>query len=203
MFAQNEILVFTPGRRQECLERLAWIHSLMAPQPGFKEAFVAKYLGDGTRHTIMRFWDDEAAYQAFRATPDGSYGRNRPENLYVNEPVVTPLESYGEYNNGSLSGDFLVKIRADIDPPAWDAFLAHQQKMLANAPSVPGLVWDRQMRGKNQDSIIGVARMTGRQAFDDLLENPSYLELLRDMPEGVTLVRVECFEVVSDVRPKA
>ena len=51
MFAQNEILVFSPGRKQEGLERLAWIHSLMSPQPGFKEAFVAKYLGDGTRHT--------------------------------------------------------------------------------------------------------------------------------------------------------
>src|SRR5687767_13401062 len=96
MFAQNEILVFTPGRKQEGLERLAWIHSLMAPQPGFKMAFVAKYLGDGTRHTIMRFWEDEAAYQAFRATPDGNYGRNRPEGLYVNEPVVTPLVSFGE-----------------------------------------------------------------------------------------------------------
>ena len=202
MFAQNEILVFTPGRRQEGLDRLAWIHSLMQTHPGFIEAFVAKYLGDGTRYTILRFWEDEAAYQAFRSSPDGGFGASRPAGLYVNEPVITPLVSYGEYKNDAVSGNFLVKIQADIEPGAWDAFLAHQKVMMGNAPNVPGLIWDRQMRGKDVDTIVGSARLSDRQAFEDLLESPGYLQLLADMPAGVMLVRVECFEVISDVGPK-
>jgi heme-degrading monooxygenase HmoA len=201
LFAQNEILVFSPGRRQEGLDRLAWIHSLMAPQPGFKEAFVAKYLGDGTRYTIMRFWEDEAAYQAFRATPDGNYGRGRPEGLYVNERVITPLVSYGEYT-GSATGNFIVKITANIDPGVWEDFLALQKVMLGNAPNVPGVVWDRQMRGKDVDAIVGIARLSDRKVYEDLLEDPAYLEFLKAMPAGVELVRVECFEVVSDVSPQ-
>ena len=78
MYVRNEILVFTPGRGKEGLERLNWIHSLMAPHAGFRDAIVAKYLGDATRHTIMRFWENEEAYDAFRASPDGNYSSNRP-----------------------------------------------------------------------------------------------------------------------------
>ena len=39
----------------------------------FLVAFVAKYLGDGTRYMIMRLWQDESAHQAFRASPDGGF----------------------------------------------------------------------------------------------------------------------------------
>ena len=200
MFAQNEILVFTPGRKQECLDRLAWIHSLMAPQPGFKEAIVAKYLGDGTRHTIMRFWEDEAAYQAFRATPDGSYGRNRPEGLYVNEPVVTPLVSFGEAT-GAATGNFLIKLERTVEPSAWDAFLAHANGVLANAPKIPGLAWAAGFRGKDKDANITLIRMSGRDALEDMLETPMIAAAMT-LPEGVTQVRFECFEIVSEVFPK-
>jgi heme-degrading monooxygenase HmoA len=201
MFAQNEILVFTPGRKQEGLDRLAWIHGLMAPQPGFKEALVAKYLGDASRHTIMRFWEDETVFQAFRATPDGSYGRNRPEGLYVNEPVVTPLVSYGEAA-GSASGDFLIKVQHDLQPGAWDAFLEQQKQMLNMGASMPGLVWVRQFRGKDKDSAVIVARFSSRDVFESMVESPLYAEGMKSMPEGVATVRLECFEVVKDVAPK-
>ena len=201
MFVLNEILNFGVGRRQEGWDRLAWIHSTMAPHDGFIEAIVAKYLGEGHRHTIMRFWRDEDAYQAFRSSPDGGFGSSRPQGLYTNEPVLTPLLSYGEYS-APMSGNFLVNVQADIAPDAWDAFLAHQKVMMANAPDVPGLVWDRQMRAKEKDAIVGTARLRSREDFEDLLESPAYGQLLRDMPAGVTLVRVECFEVISDVGPK-
>lgn len=200
MFAQNEILVFTPGRKQECLDRLAWIHGLMAPNPGFKEAIVAKYLGDGTRHTIMRFWEDEDAYQAFRATPDGNYGRNRPEGLYVNEPVITPLIGLGEMT-GSAEGNFLIKLERAVEPSAWGAFGAHAQGVMANSGSLPGLAWVGAFKGKDKDAAITVIRMADRAAFDSLIESPFYASA-NALPEGVTQVRLECFEIVSEVFPK-
>jgi hypothetical protein len=40
MFLINEILNFTPGRRKEALDRLSYIHGLMAPSPGFVQALV-------------------------------------------------------------------------------------------------------------------------------------------------------------------
>nr|ART39817.1 J25 [uncultured bacterium] len=200
MFAQNEILVFTPGRKQECLDRLAWIHSLMAPQPGFKEAIVAKYLGDGTRHTIMRFWEDEAAYQAFRATPDGNYGRGRPEGLYVNEPVITPLIGLGEMT-GTAEGNFLIKLERAIEPSAWEAFGTHAQGVMANSGGLPGLAWVGAFKGKDKDAAITVIRMADRAAFDSLIESPFYANA-NTLPEGVTQVRLECFEIVSEVFPK-
>jgi len=58
------------------------------------------------------------------------------------------------------------------------------------------------MGGKDVDTIVGSARLSDRQAFEDLFESPAYLQLLADMPAGVTLLRVECFEVISDVGPK-
>src|ERR1044071_9763736 len=113
MFVLNEILVFTAGHRQEGLDRLMGIHGLMAPHLGFKHAIFAKYLGDAARHTIMRFWEDEEAYQQFRESPDGNYGRNRPEGLYAGERVVSPWYSFGEVTGGA-SGDFIVKIQREV-----------------------------------------------------------------------------------------
>ncbi len=81
MFLVNEILVFSRGRRQEALDRLAGIHALMAKQPGFQRTYVAKFLGDAVSHTILRIWQDEEAYLTFRAGPDGNYGRGRPEGV--------------------------------------------------------------------------------------------------------------------------
>jgi heme-degrading monooxygenase HmoA len=173
----------------------------MAPQPGFREAIVAKYLGDTSRHTIMRFWEDEDAYQAFRATPDGNYGRNRPEGLYVNERVITPLVSYGE-GVGPAQGNFLVKVERAVPAEARDAFMDQQKGMMAMASSLPGLVWARQLRTKDGEGVTTVARFRSREDLENMVESPQYGESLKAIPEGVNLVRIECFEVVSDVAPK-
>ena len=201
MYVRNEILVFTPGRRGEALERLKWIHSLMTPHAGFIQALVAKYLGDASRHTIMRFWQSEEAYDAFRATPDGSYGSNRPEGIYTGERVPTPLYIYGEAT-GTANGDFLVKVQREVPTEAWDGFLAQQKTMNDMASKLPGLVWARQLSTKDRDRTVVVARFRSRDDFEQMVESPQYGEIIAKIPENVKLERIECFEIVSDVGPK-
>ncbi len=201
MFVLNEILVFSPGRRQEALDRLAWIHGLMAAQPGFREAIVARYLGDPARHTIMRFWDDEDIFQTFRAGPDGNYGRGRPEGLYVNERVATPLIGLAE-TAGSAKGDVLVKVQRDLAAGAWEAFLAVQKKMLSLGEQLPGLVWARSLRARDEDVSIAVTRLRSREDAAAMLDSKPYGDLEQQQPEGVTTTRTEVFEIVSEVGPK-
>jgi heme-degrading monooxygenase HmoA len=121
MYLVNEILVFAPGRHKEAIDRLEYIHGLMAGAPGFRVGLVGKYLGGATRHTVLRFWEDEAAYQAFRAGPNGNYGRNRPEGLYTNEPVVPAWNEVVEVP-GDAQGAFLVKVQRDVPEDAWEAY---------------------------------------------------------------------------------
>jgi heme-degrading monooxygenase HmoA len=201
MYVRNEILAFGPGRRKEALERLNWIHSLMVPHAGFIQALVGKYLGDVSRHTIMRFWETEEAYDAFRATPDGSYGASRPEGIYTGEPVPTPLMSFGEAA-GKATGNFLVKVQREVPAGAWDAFLKQQRSMMELAANLPGLVWARQLMTKDQDKALVVARFRNREEFEQLVDSSQYLEALSLIPQEVKHIRTECFEVVSDVGPK-
>ena len=201
MYVLNEVLVFGLGRRKEALERLSWIHGLMSPHDGFKQAIVAKYLGDSLRHTIMRFWEDEEAYQAFRATPDGNYGRSRPEGIYTGERVIGPLVSYGEVN-GNAAGNFYIKVQREVPAAAWSGLLDQQKAMLDLAPSLSGLVWARQLRAKDQDQALVVARFRSREDFENMIDSTEYVELQKKVPESVNLVRTECFEIVSDIGPK-
>ncbi len=203
MFAVNEILNFGTGRRQEALDRLAWIHGLMVKHQGFKHAMVAKYMGDVTRHTIMRFWEDEESFKAFRATDDGNYGRGRPEGLYETVRVITPLLGIGagEAAGNEPSGNFLVKIQQEVPEDGWDAYNQFATGMMSMAKNIPGLVWVREFRAQNESQALIVARYRDRKAFEDLTESPDFIQGMKRMPEGVKPVSTMCFEVVSDVYP--
>jgi heme-degrading monooxygenase HmoA len=200
MFLVNEILVFSPGRRQEGEDRLAWIHSLMAPNPGFKQALVAKYLGDPFRNTVLRFWDNIEAYQKFRETPDGNYGRNRPEGLYTNERVVPQWDSIHE-TEGSAQGDFLVKVHREVPENGWDSF-TQAIKVAEPALKSNGVVYARHFRARDQNQALTVARFQSRENVERFTASPEYLKMIQSMPEGVVPGRIEFFEVVSDVGPK-
>lgn len=200
MFLINEILNFGMGRRQEALDRLAWIHGLMAPHDGFERAIVAKYLGDGTRHTILRVWRDEDAYKAFRATPDGSYGKGRPEGLYVNDPVVPQWHSIVAADRIG-AGPFLVKSQWQVPVDAWDGFTAANERVEALARTL-GLVGVNEFRAADRSEGLTVGRFESRSAYETLIEHPDFGAIRRDMPEGIERISVACYEVVSDVLPK-
>ena len=201
MFLVNEILVFTPGRGQEGLDRLNWIHSLMAPNPGFKQALVAKYLGGATTHTVLRFWEDEAAYLAFRQTPDGNYGRNRPEGLYVNERVVPQWNSIGEASDDS-QGRFLVKVQRQVPENAWDAFGQYADQVQSALLAVGGVASHSHFRAKEQSEALAITRFQDRAAFDRFIESSELAETQKSLPEGVGQIDLKCFEIVSEVGPK-
>jgi heme-degrading monooxygenase HmoA len=199
MFLINEILNFGIGRRQEALDRLAWIHGLMAPHDGFVRAIVAKYLGDGTRHTILRVWRDEAAYKAFRATPDGNYGRGRPEGLYVNDAVVPQWNSLSETDHMG-AGPFLVKTQWEVPDDAWDGFDAANQRVEKLALTL-GLVGANEFRATERSEGLTIGRFENRAAYESLLEHSDFSAIRSEMPDGINRISVACYEVVSEVLP--
>ena len=199
MFLVNEILVFSRGRRQEALDRLAWIHGLMAPQPGFERAIVATFLGDPVSHTILRLWKDEEVYLAFRATPDGNYGRGRPEGLYVNEKVIPQWVSTKD-PAGVEEGSFLVKTDWQIPEAAWDAFNEGEREMEAIEMAY-GLKGVKQFRAKEDNVALTIGRFPSRTEFEALLESSEFNEARKNLPEGVTRISSLCYEVVSEVTP--
>ena len=201
MYLVNEILVFTPGRRQEGLDRLGWIHGLMQPNPGFVQALVGRYQGDGFRHTVLRLWESAEAFQKFRETPDGNYGRNRPEGLYTNEPVVPRWESFLE-GQGNAKGNFLLKVQTEVPEGAWEAFIAQRQELQAAAIASGGVVDDRNFRATDQSQALAIVRFESRDAYDRFVDSPEFAKVNAKLPEGVRLVRRECFEIVSEVLPK-
>jgi heme-degrading monooxygenase HmoA len=199
MFLINEILNFGMGRRQEALDRLAWIHGLMEPHDGFVRAIVAKYMGDGTRHTILRVWRDEDAYRAFRASPDGNYGRGRPEGLYVNDPVVPQWHSV-EAGDHIGAGPFLVKTQWEVPEEAWDGFNATNQRVEAVALKM-GLRGVNEFRAADRSEGLTIGRFESRAAYEALIEDPAFLAIRREMPEGINRISAACYEVVSEVLP--
>lgn len=200
MFLLNEILVFTPGRRQEALERLNWIHGLMASKPGFQRAIVAKYLGDGSRHTVLRMWDGEAAYKSFREGPDGNYGRGRPPGLYTNEPVVPQWNSLLE-TRGTSDGNYLVKVEREDPEDTRTAFGLRQEQLQQFLLALGGFVELLSLRAKDQNRNLTIARYHDRSDFERILESDEYARLSQSMPAGVTRLSTQCFEVVSEVGP--
>ena len=200
MFLLNEILNFGPGRREEALARLQYIHGLMASKAGFQRAIVAKYLGSPTRHTILRVWDDESVFRAFREGPDGNYGRGRPEGLYSNEAVVPEWNSYTEAQ-GSAKGGYLVKVQNQVPESAKAAYRQHQTQLNKMAQDLGGLVSAWQFQAKEGDDFLTIWRFAGVANFERMFENPQRVQLRAALPEGISQSSTECFEVVSEVLP--
>jgi heme-degrading monooxygenase HmoA len=200
MFLLNEILNFGPGRREEALARLQYIHGLMASKAGFQRAIVARYLGSPTRHTILRVWDDEAAFRAFREGPDGNYGRGRPEGLYSNEPVVPQWNGYAAAA-GSARGGYLVKVQNQAPENAKDAYRQYQTQLNKMAQDLGGLVSSWQFQAKEGDGFLTVWRFAGVADFDRMFEDPQRVQARAGLPEGISPSSIECFDVVSEVLP--
>jgi heme-degrading monooxygenase HmoA len=200
MFLLNEILVVAPGRRQEALDRLGWIHGLMAPKPGFRQAIVAKYLGDGSRHTVLRVWESEETFRSFREGPDGNYGKGRPPGLYTNETVVPQWTSMLE-SQAPDRGSYLVKTQYELPAEDWDSFTDHQRQLQAAMASLGTPVSAWVLRARDRDESLSVARFPDRAAFEQLLDSAAYLKVLETLPAGVKTLTTQCFEIVRETGP--
>jgi heme-degrading monooxygenase HmoA len=149
----------------------------------------------------LRLWESADAFQKFRETPDGNYGRNRPEGLYVNEPVVPRWESVLE-GHGNAKGNFLAKIQTEVPEGAWDALTSQRKDMQSAAIASGGLVDVHNFRATDQNQALTLARFESRDAYDSFIDSPAFAKANASLPEGVNLVRRECFEIVSEVLPK-
>lgn len=201
MFLLNEILVFSPGRRQEAFDRLAYIHGLMARSAGFRQAFVARSLGDPFRHAILRLWESADAYQAFRAGPDGTYGRNRPEGLYVNEKVVPQWESFADWDDGSGGGDLLVNVERPVPAALWEAYERYTRGVLGLAKDAAGPCALTAFRAAGGDAALSIGRFRSRADLERFVDAPALVAAQRSLPEGLAPPRIECFEIVATTGP--
>jgi heme-degrading monooxygenase HmoA len=201
VYLLNEILLFGEGRRLEAIDRLTWIFGLFAPHPGFKRAILGRYLGDTTRHTVLRFWDSEDSFQAFRASPDGGYGRNRPEGIYVGEHVLNPLTTYAEVS-GSASGDFLVQIQQAVPEDQWDQFQEHQTAVLAVFSKAPAFVWATCAKADAESQNLTILRFSNRHDYEKVVDGSEYRHVMASLPGSVEHIRTQCFEVLRDGSPK-
>jgi hypothetical protein len=206
MFLLNEILVFAPARRQEAMARLAYIHGLMASKPGFRRAIVGRYLGDGVRHTVLRMWEDEAAYRSFREGPDGDYGKGRPAGLYFNEAVTPQWNSVLETGAGaSGSGEafsHLIKVQFEMPDEAWERFLDQQKRMESVLQPLGGTDHRFVFRAKDRPECLLIIKYPDRAIWERVVDSPEYAKLFDEIRATAKHMRTEGFDVLSEVGPK-
>jgi len=191
-----------PGRKGEALERLAWMHGLMQA-PGFCEALVAKYLGDATRFLVLRYWQDEAAYERFHAawTSEHAPANPRPPGLFEIEENIA-WRCISERNEAvEGSADFLVKTHRRVPEAVWDdyaAFSAENERSVNFA--FGGLAQQRKLRATEGTDLLNIFRYASRDDFERYFESAAHQQRTYKWPAGVELVSTQCYDIVSEVR---
>lgn len=205
MYLMQEILQVANGRNKEAVKRLQWIHSLMQPQPGFVRAQVCQYLGNSMRHLVLRMWEDRAAFDAFRATPEGSsYPQSRPAGLYEGQPCGRDWLLIQE-STGPATGAFLIRSEFDVAHDRWDDYLSIRASQDRIHQEAGGLqyTWNFRELGEGNGALL-LVRKTSRE--DHMLYVESMLKSqLRDAsPQGVSTPRgdyMEYYEIIDEVTP--
>lgn len=200
MFAQTEILRFTPGRRQEALDRLAWMHRLMKDTPGFHNALIAKYLGDATRYLVLRYWQDEESYKTFHTAFTQEHAPQHPRLPGLFE--IEESQSWECYYERSMpaerQGSFLLKTHRRVPAEAWDAYTPFQQDVEALTLQLGGLTQVRRLRSRESTDILNVQRYPSRDDFERYFESAPHLGMTQRWPEGIELISTQCYEVVAE-----
>lgn len=206
MFLLQEILRFNQRRQTEGIKRLQWIHSLMQPHPGFVKGQISRYLGNPTDYLILRMWDSQDAYQKFRESPDGNYGKSRPEGLYEGVPVGRMWELAID-TQGGVPGNFLVRsIYQPAEGRAQD-FIENRKrhdKLFLQVPRQSGIqTWQcTDTEGIGAGTFLCLARRVDRDAYNEYLESPQAEEYRKGNERGLyKTVSTELFEVVDEVTP--
>ena len=88
-----------------------------------------------------------------------------------------------------------------VEENAWDGFIKMQDAVREAAHHTPGLVYARQLRGRDESAALAVVRFQDRESWENLIDNPMFVETMSQLPDGVKLVRTEVFEIMSNVLP--
>jgi heme-degrading monooxygenase HmoA len=206
MYLIQELLRVASYRQTEAIKRLAWIHSLMLPAPGFKGAQVCRFLGNPSDYMVLRQWDSEADWDAFRQTPDGAnYPKSRPEGLY--EAIA------GNYfwelvvdSRSSGTGGFFTRSVYAVAQKDYNEFIANRRRHDELALHVPGTLSLQTFRLATGDAEAGnflvLARRRDREAYNEYLESPQAQEYRNGTTPGLYRpLTTECYEVVAETLP--
>lgn len=207
MYLSQELLRVTNSRQTEAVRRLQWIHSLMRPQPGFVRAEVARYLGNPTDYLVLRMWESQAAWNAFRQTEEGAnYPKSRPEGLYEGVPVGRNWELALD-SPGGVPGTFLVRsVYRPAEGRSAD-FVENRRRhdrLALQVPNQSGLTtWrctDTEEPGAG--TYLVLAKRVDRDAYNQYLESPQAAEYRKGNERGLyRTLETQCYEVVDVVTP--
>jgi heme-degrading monooxygenase HmoA len=206
MFLFQELLKVTQTRQSELIARQHWIHGLMQPSKGFVGAQLSRYLGNPTDYLVLRMWESEDAFTAFRAGPDGNYGKNRPEGLFEGVASGRRYESVIE-SPGSAKGNFLVRSIYGVEPENDDAFVANRQRHDGLALQVPGTALLNTFKcvdteGDSVNTYLCIAQRVDRDAYNTYLESEQSAEYRKGNVRGMyKTISTQCYEIVDEVRP--
>ncbi len=203
MYLFQELLRFGNGRNREAVARLNWIHSLMQPQPGFVGAQICAYLGNSSRHLILRMWEDKDAFLAFRATPNGSgYSASRPPGIYEAEPCGREWDLAAE-TIGPATGNWLMRGEFDIAEGRWDDYIKLRGMQDEMHLKSGGLVVSRQFKQLDaENAALMLIRKTGREDHLMYMENENTPGANDDRPRGTFTARGnQYYEIIDETLP--
>ena len=201
MYLVQEILHFGTGRNSEAVNRLKWIHSLMQPNPGFVAAQICSYLGNSSRHLILRMWEDKESFIAFRSTPDGQgYSKNRPEGIYESQPVGREWEDIID-TPGSDKGNFLIRGVFDIAEGRWDDYISLRRSQDEVHLKMGGLQYSRNFKQLDEEnSALMLIRKTSREDHLKYMESHVLADLRATGPTGTfTPKGNEYYEIIDEL----
>jgi quinol monooxygenase YgiN len=218
MFLLQQILRCGPGRQREALERLHWIHGLMAGHPGSAGMIVARYLGNPVDLLILRQWRDRDAYDDFMRSPAGQFPQSKPPGIYDSLEVGHNWEEVA-FTPGDAEGGFLWRSGYRVPAERWPEFLrlrAEDDKLaqwyqLAEHPgsATGALVSARTFRSLDDpQEALALVRLQDRQAMEDIVASPSRAAIAAALMQGEThpgsaraprdSAFSDCFEVVDE-----
>jgi heme-degrading monooxygenase HmoA len=207
MFLLQELLKVNQRRQSELIARQHWIHGLMQMSPGFVGAQLSRFLGNPTDYLVLRMWQDEASFLAFRATDEGAnYGKNRPEGLFEGVASGRRYASVIESPAGG-SGNFIVRSQYGVEPGRGDEFVKNRERHDGLAVQIPGTVYLHTFRcddveGDAKNTYLCIARRANREAYDAYLESPQAEEYRKGNVRGLyKTLGTELYEIVDEVKP--
>ena len=210
MLVLMQILRCGSGRQQEALQRLHWIHGLMAERDDSGGCIVAKHLGNPIDLLILRFWQTREAMarrtNAYYQDRWPLFPPNEPEGIYQTQDIAHHWDEVRRLDGGATGG-FIWRITHRIADGRWDDFLAFRAAQDEAIASAGGLVWARTFRNIEHDTeALSLIRLTSRESLDAVAVDPQAASLERRLQELATpldypqlnIFHSESFEVVDE-----
>ena len=173
----------------------------MQPNPGFVAAQICSYLGNSSRHLILRMWEDKESFMSFRATPDGQgYSKNRPEGIYEGQPVGREWEDIID-TPGSDKGNFLIRGVFDITEGRWDDYISLRRSQDEVHLKMGGLQYSRNFKQLDEEnSALMLIRKTSREDHLKYMESHVLADLRATGPAGTfTPKGNEYYEIIDEL----